>query len=95
MINRRVSWADWDEELLSLRLLDLNAADFGLSLTGFDPGEIDGCSQCPARNARTLRRRCWTILNPVEVIPGVAAICGEATRAEDVGPTAVRQQLRM
>jgi hypothetical protein len=94
MINRRVSWADWDEELLSLRLLDLNTADFDLSLTGFDPGEIDGCSQ-PARSARTLRRRCRTILHPVEVISGFAAICGEATRAEDVGATAACQQLRM
>ena len=26
MVNRSVSWADWDEELLSLRLLDLGDA---------------------------------------------------------------------
>ena len=84
MVNRSVSWADWDEELLSLRLLDLNSANFDLSLTGFDPGEIAGCSQCPTKNARTLRRRCRTILHPVQAISGFAGICGDATRAEDV-----------
>jgi DNA modification methylase len=41
MVNRSVAWADWDEELLALELQDLNEADFDLSLTGFDPKEID------------------------------------------------------
>jgi DNA modification methylase len=41
MVNRSVTWADWDEELLALELQDLTAADFDLSLTGFDPKEID------------------------------------------------------
>ncbi|MFY9725066.1 MAG: DNA methyltransferase [Bryobacteraceae bacterium] len=41
MVNRSVTWADWDEELLALELQELNAADFDLSLTGFDPHEID------------------------------------------------------
>ena len=41
MVNRSVTWADWDEELLALELQELQAADFDLSLTGFDPGEID------------------------------------------------------
>jgi hypothetical protein len=41
MVNRSVTWADWDEELLALELQELNAADFDLSLTGFDPNEID------------------------------------------------------
>lgn len=47
MVNRSVTWADWDEELLSLELQDLNGADFYLSLTGFDPGEIDGLPAIP------------------------------------------------
>jgi hypothetical protein len=47
MVNRLVTWADWDEELLSLELQELNAADFDLSLTGFDPGEIDGLLAIP------------------------------------------------
>lgn len=59
MVNRSVTWADWDEDLLSLELQELNAEDFDLSLTGFDPGEIDGLlaipdeeSQCRAASSR-------------------------------------------
>jgi ParB-like chromosome segregation protein Spo0J len=40
MVNRSVTWADWDDELLALELQELNAAEFDLSLTGFDPKEI-------------------------------------------------------
>jgi ParB-like nuclease domain len=41
LVNRSSSWADWDEELLTLELADLNALDIDLSMTGFDPFEID------------------------------------------------------
>src|ERR1700730_18352531 len=41
MVNRSVTWADWDEELLALELQEIQELDFDLSLTGFDPGEID------------------------------------------------------
>jgi hypothetical protein len=41
LVNRSVSWAAWDEDLVALELADLNALDFDLSLTGFDPFEID------------------------------------------------------
>jgi hypothetical protein len=40
MVNRSVTWADWDEDLLALELQELNAADFDLSLTGFDDQEL-------------------------------------------------------
>src|SRR5438874_1805957 len=40
MVNRSVAWADWDEELLSLELLDLRDLDFDLGLTGFDDEEL-------------------------------------------------------
>src|SRR6266852_6924656 len=33
MVNRSVTWADWDDELLALELQELNEADFDLSLT--------------------------------------------------------------
>lgn len=42
MLKCSVTWADWDEEFLALELQDIQSADFDLSLTGFDPGEIDG-----------------------------------------------------
>lgn len=32
---------EWDKEKLALLITDLNAADFDVSLTGFDPGELD------------------------------------------------------
>jgi ParB-like nuclease domain len=41
MVNRSVTWADWDEELLTLELQELAALDCDLSLTGFDPKELD------------------------------------------------------
>ena len=34
MVNRSATWADWDEELLALELLDLQTADFDLSPDG-------------------------------------------------------------
>ena len=40
MVNRSVTWAEWDDELLSLELQELAAADFNLELTGFDPHRI-------------------------------------------------------
>jgi len=41
MVNRSVTWADWDEELLALEVGELKALDFDLNLTGFDTKEID------------------------------------------------------
>src|ERR1700722_6996261 len=40
MVNRSVTWADWNEELLALELQEIQASDFDLSLTGFDDGEL-------------------------------------------------------
>ena len=41
MVNRSATWADWDEDLLAIELLDLRTSDYDLSLTGFDSKEID------------------------------------------------------
>jgi ParB-like chromosome segregation protein Spo0J len=40
-VNRSATWADWDEQLLALEMAELKAADFDLSLTGFNAPEID------------------------------------------------------
>jgi len=40
MVNRSVTWAEWDEELLGLELSDLKDLDFDLDLTGFDREEL-------------------------------------------------------
>src|SRR6266852_1907347 len=41
LVNRSVTWADWDVELLSLELTDLKDLAFDMELTGFDGREID------------------------------------------------------
>ena len=41
LVNRSATRADFDDELLSLELQDLAAADFPLDLTGFDPRELE------------------------------------------------------
>jgi len=40
MVNRSVTWADWDEELLALELQEIQESDFDLSLTGFEDDEL-------------------------------------------------------
>ena len=50
MVNRSVTWASWDDELLSLELQELNAADFDLSLTRSVPGAMRGCYQSRGRS---------------------------------------------
>jgi DNA modification methylase len=40
MVNRSVTWADWDETLLNEELLALRSLDFDLSLTGFEDDEL-------------------------------------------------------
>src|SRR6202162_10631 len=40
MVNRSVTWAEWDEDKLALELQEIQEADFDLSLTGFEGGEL-------------------------------------------------------
>jgi ParB-like chromosome segregation protein Spo0J len=88
MVNRSVAWAAWDEELLALELQELNEADFDLSLSGFNPGEIDALLALPdeekANEAPPVPE------NPVSR-PGDLWLCGkhrvlcaDATSADDV-----------
>lgn len=41
LVNRSVTWAEWDDELLARELAELAAADLDLESTGFDPQELD------------------------------------------------------
>jgi DNA modification methylase len=41
LVNQSATWADWDDELLKLELMDLQTSDYDLALTGFDTKEID------------------------------------------------------
>jgi hypothetical protein len=88
MVNRSVSWADWDLDALALEFGELKALEFDLSLTGFDSREIDAFTLTP---------------NPAEdevpLVPDIPVskpgdlwlcglhrvLCGSSTNAEDVG----------
>jgi hypothetical protein len=88
MVNRSVTWADWDEELLSLELQELNAADFDLSLTGFNPGEIDGLLAIPdeerANAAPPVPENPVSRVGDLWLCGKHRVLCGDALRAEDV-----------
>src|SRR5579884_1768209 len=88
MVNRSVTWADWDEELLSLELQDLSEAEFDLSLTGFDPGEIDGLRASPdeerANEAPPVPENPVSRAGDLWTCGKHRVLCGDATRAEDV-----------
>src|SRR6266849_1714216 len=87
MVNRSVTWAGWDEELLALELQELKESDFDLDLTGFDPGEIDSLlgledderanATPPLPESPVSRPGDLWLLGPHRVL------CGDATRAED------------
>ena len=87
MVNRSATWADWDEDLLKLELLDLQASDYDLALTGFETKEIDELilNDTPEEDA----------LPPVPIDPVSCAgdlwlcgshrvLCGDATDPEAV-----------
>jgi len=87
MVNRSATWADWDEDLLKLELLDLQESDYDLALTGFDTKEIDELilNDAPEEDA----------LPPVPIHPVSCAgdlwlcgshrvLCGDATDPEAV-----------
>jgi DNA modification methylase len=40
MVNRSVTWAEWDETLLALELREIQDAEFDLGLTGFEDEEL-------------------------------------------------------
>ena len=84
MVNRSVTWADWDEELLALELGELNESDFDLSLTGFDVQEIDALLAIEDdRDADTAAAATGE--------PGHARRRPVALRAEESAPGSVRR----
>src|SRR5437899_9827363 len=74
MVNRSVQWAEWDEELLSLELQELNAEEFDLSLTGFNPKEIDDLLALPEEEEANAAPP--LPVNPVSLTPDLCP-CGK------------------
>ena len=87
MVNRSATWADWDEELLALELLDLQQSDFDLALTGFDTKELDDLllDDAPAEDAAPpLPDNPITRTGDLWVCGPHRVLCGDATNAEAV-----------
>ena len=88
MVNRSVTWADWDEEALALELQELQEMDFDVSLTGFDVHEIDQLlalddeekanAAPPLPETPVSRAGDLWLLGPHKVL------CGDATSAQAV-----------
>jgi DNA modification methylase len=87
MVNRSATWADWDEELLAIELLDLQTSDFDLALTGFDTKEIDDLmlDDTPAEDAAPpLPDHPVTRDGDLWLCGSHRVLCGNATDAEVV-----------
>jgi len=89
MVNRSVTWAAWDEELLALEIQQLNEAEFDLSLTGFDPNEIDDLllvadDDDRANAAPPLPESPISRPGDLWVCGKHRVLCGDATKPEDV-----------
>ena len=89
MVNRSVTWADWDDELLALELQELSESDFDLSFTGFDPKEIDDLLLLPddddrADAAPPLPEKTVARLGDLWLCGKHRVLCGDSTSPGDV-----------
>ena len=99
MVNRSVTWADWDEELLALELQELKEADFDLDLTGFSPGEIDGLLTLEdderANATPPLPDHPVSRVGDLWLCGKHRVLCGDATSAEAVGRLLAERKPRL
>jgi DNA modification methylase len=88
MVNRSVTWADWDEELLAQELQEIQELDFDLSFTGFDTHEIDSLlafdDEEKANAAPPLPESPVSRLGDLWILNRHRLLCGDATSAEAV-----------
>ncbi len=90
LVNRSVTWADWDDELLALELREIQGLDFNLDLTGFDVPEIDDLllalpsSEEEAMAAPPLPQVATSRAGDLWLLGEHRVLCGDATRQETV-----------
>jgi hypothetical protein len=89
LVNRSVTWAEWDEELVALELEELKDIDFDLSLTGFDPVEIDDflvdeSKEQAADEVQVVPEPPVTRLGDLWCCGEHRVLCGDATSGEAV-----------
>lgn len=82
---------EWDKDKLALLITDLQGADFDISLTGFDPSEIDDLFKDTLQDGikdddfdvdAELQKPPITKLGDVWVLGRHRLICGDSTKAE-------------
>lgn len=82
---------DWDKEKLALLITDLNAADFDVSLTGFDPGELDDLFKDTMKEKikeddfnvdSELSKPAVSRLGDVWILGRHRLVCGDSTKKE-------------
>jgi len=89
LVNRSVTWADWDEELLALELQEIQALDFNLDLTGFDVPEIEELLALPASDEEALAppplpEVAVSQVGDLWLLGQHRVLCGDATNGEAV-----------
>ena len=87
LVNRSVTWADWDDELLALELEEINALNFDLNLTGFDVAEIEDLLATPTPDEDLVMPEpaiATSRTGDLWLLGAHRIMCGDATRAEVV-----------
>lgn len=87
LVNRSVSWADWDADALALEFAELKALDFDLTLTGFDERELVSfmASANPAEDeAPPVPATPVSRAGDLWLLGSHRVLCGDATNAGDV-----------
>lgn len=69
--NRLAELSEWDDELLSLELAELQGEDFDLSLIGFDPADLDDMLQQDIEDDCIVPDKDPNVLVRVSFHPGV------------------------
>ncbi len=91
MVNRSATWADWDWELVALEIREIQALDFNLSLTGFDPVEIDDLlfasdpDDQPEEDIPGPTEEAATKVGDLFICGPHRILCGDATLRDAVG----------
>src|SRR5574344_2711746 len=84
---------DWDKNKLALLIADLQGADFDVSLTGFDPGEIDDLFKDSLKDGihdddfdvdAELQKPTVTKQGDVWLLGRHRLVCGDSTSGADV-----------
>ncbi len=91
LANRSAAWAEWDDELLTLELQDLQGLGYDLGLTGFDVAELRSLlDEAPSTGLTDEDAVPETPASPLTrpgeliLLGAHRLLCGDATRAEDV-----------